>query len=119
MALIVELPAKSELPEGGTPADDRAYLEWRDGYLSLASEQLWARHWHNASHYRLPAGWQLDAHLYVALRGSLPLFGRESDPITYQHRLRFLGIALRTRRRDVLTHAARYVESFTDAAGRA
>jgi hypothetical protein len=118
MPLIVDIPPKSQLPEGGSPAGDAAYLAWRDAYLERASELLWARHWHDAPHYGVPAGWQLDAYLFDALRGSLPLFGRDSDPVTYSHRLRFLAVALRTRRRAVLTASARCLELHRDGARR-
>ena len=109
MAFIVDVPEpapRSVLPTGGAPADDDAYLAWRSSYLDHINGVAMALGWHQIPEWGAdPAtAHRFDAELYDALGGSLPLF---SEPINYSHRLRFLGVALKTRRRDVLAHASR------------
>jgi hypothetical protein len=109
VAFIVDVPEpapRSALPAGGAPADDAAYLAWRNDYLDYVNGVAIALGWHDVPEW--PAdpvtAHRLDAELYDALGGVLPLF---NEPINYSHRLRFLGVALRTRRRDVASHACR------------
>src|SRR5215831_5047318 len=104
--LRIEIPAhppKSVLPPGGTPANDAAYLAWREETLQRADDQLFAKWWHEALDHVLgmvELRAVFDERLLSALHGTLPLWGA-MDRLTYQHRLRFLGIAFRDRRRDV------------------
>jgi hypothetical protein len=88
---------RSELPLGGSPADDRAYLAWRDQVLGEALDRHVLRHWHRWSDepFDWPP-WRFDAALFAGLEGRL-----FRDPIISNHRLRALAVALKTRRRKV------------------
>lgn len=104
---------RSTLPVGGTPADDRAYLEWRSAFLEWAADRDLCRRWHESVDNPLNlSGWLMDAHLFQALGGKSPLFGPQDVPI-YAHRLRFLGIAFHTRRRAVVKTARKFVEELS------
>lgn len=106
-------PVRSALPAGGSPADDRNYLAWKDVFLAERAERDVARRWHDAID-RPPRlePWRLDGFLFAALGGPCPLLGG-NDPVVYQHRLRFLAISFRTQRRTFRAAAARFAEAAT------
>jgi hypothetical protein len=114
VVFIVDVPEpapRSALPAGGAPPDDAAYLVWRSAYLDYVNGVALALGWHETPEWGGDpvAAYRFDAELYEVLGGDLPLF---HEPINYSHRLRFLGVALRTRRRDVLHHACRIAARF-------
>lgn len=86
-------PPKSKLPVGGKPADDAAYLEWRDNFLANIAERWVTLKWHEAINRPLAlSAYRVDAYLFAALDD-------RPEPITpiYSHRLRFLATAYRDR----------------------
>jgi hypothetical protein len=112
---VPQMP-RSVQPAGGSPADDAAYLEWREVFLERSSERHWLRLWHEAPDAPDPCPpWTLDRELYRRLGGEMPLFGG-SAPVTYNHRLRWLAIAYRDRRRALTREAERIVSEHADDA---
>ena len=110
MALVVDLPPeepRSVLPGGGSPADDKAYLAWRDAFLIVVADR-WS--WHGCDHHppRIE-GWRLDGWLYRRLSDN----GLFDSMTNYSHRLRYLAICYRDRRRELLRAAASFVEEAT------
>lgn len=87
-----DLP-RSELPDGGSPRTDRAYREWQSGFLAGLNER-WRDYWStrlDGDTRGVPEAF-LDAH-----RLSGHLVKHLDGPRTQNanHRVRFLGIALR------------------------
>lgn len=108
MSLIIkpqDTPPRSELPGGGSPRDDADYVSWRTVFLDRAADLHIARAWHASldTPHALDA-FRFDSLLFDAL-DEAPLFRL---PTIYQHRLRFLAIALRTRR-DLVESLARRI----------
>jgi hypothetical protein len=107
MGLIITIPdapPRSDLPGGGSPRDDAAYLAWRTAFLDRAVDLHIARAWHGW--LDVPATldpFRFDSALFDALVNT-PLF---HSATLYQHRLRFLAIALRTQRSRVESLARR------------
>ena len=97
---------RSELPAGGSPADDRAYLQWLDRYAE--SINIYWTDIYVIRNNRLPRRDPLDAgrlstHLFTAIGGC-----RTFDRWTYQHELRLIAIAYRDHRRRVVRQAELY-----------
>lgn len=110
VSVLLNYEPRSTLPLGGTPADDRTYLVWRGRFLESTMERDLVTRWHDAFNFPLNiSAHGLDAHLFVAMGGANPMFGKQDTPI-YMHRLRFLGITFRDHRRGVIRTAMEYVE---------
>ena len=110
-----EIPMPRErqgLPPGGSPATDAAWVAWREEFLARAAERQVVRRWHEAidAPPRLDS-WRFDRTVFDALSAA-PLFAG-SDPMVPRVRLRFLGVWLRDRRKDVLRAAQRFVDEAT------
>lgn len=107
--VLVSDPLKSTMPLGGSPTDDAAYMAWKDAFLQAADDLIFTRYWHEALDHVLgivELRAVFDEQLWQALQGPLPLFGTR-DVVNYQHRLRFLAIALRDHRKEVVAAAER------------
>lgn len=115
MGLIVTIPdepPRSVLPPGGSPRGDAEYLAWRDATLDRAADLTIARRWHEALETLptlTPA--RFDSRLFAAVHDA-PLL---AERFTYSHRLRYLAVALETRRAEVEAAAWRII---TDGFGR-
>jgi hypothetical protein len=112
---------RSDLPPGGSPADDAAYLDWARNVTDAAvrawmdSRSGWGRELPRVG--RNPVNmWQLSTHLFKWLIGwNFP----SGEGPTNNHRVRMLAVQLKYRRLEMELEAARYLAEKIDEAEQA
>lgn len=108
-----DLQPRSVLPSGGSPADDKAYLEWRTGFVDAVNSR-----WIDSRTRfgcdlptREPVDYgRLDEHLFNASGGT-----RMFETWNHSHRQRQLAIAFKDHRRSIVRLAQQYAATRTAA----
>ncbi len=101
---------KSDLPPGGNPRDDAAYLDWANYFCARVNARWldvhsgWGRELPRKG--ELVNRWQLTEHLYKTLIGWK--FPDGTGP-SRAHRIRFVAVQYKLRPMEVRSEARRYV----------
>jgi hypothetical protein len=106
---------RSELPPGGGPAQDKAFLAWLNETCETANREHLDACFRDLPDAELVTTWQLTGHLYKWLIGCT--FPEGHGP-TWNHRIRFVAVQFDLRRTAIEAETHTYLRGLRDDSGR-